>query len=99
MGTHNIAWYKFSGPDLLFLAITNNTSLHGDISLQAGDDVGGLLLLVPTDDSVKQQDTNNDTGVDPVLKTKSQDCCRFHDLVGISDWVECRGKLGLLRRE
>lgn len=79
--TYNIAWYKFSSPDFLFLTIANNTSLHCDVSLQAGDDVGSLLLLVPTDDGVEHQDTNNDTGIDPVLKTKSQDCCGFHDLV------------------
>lgn len=79
--TYNIAWYKFSSADFLLLTIANNTSLHCDVSLQAGDDVGSLLLLVPTDDGVEHQDTNNDTGIDPVLKTKSQDCCGFHDLV------------------
>lgn len=87
--THNIAWYKFSSPDFLFLAIANNASLHCDVSLQAGDDIGSLLLLVPTDDSVEQQDTNDDTGINPVLKTKSEDCCSFHNLfVELASCVE-----------
>ncbi|TLD30651.1 hypothetical protein PspLS_02350 [Pyricularia sp. CBS 133598] len=70
---------KLPGADLLFTAVTDDTGLHGNITLQGGDDIGGLLLLVPTDDGVKQQDTDNDTGINPVSKGKGQNGSSLHD--------------------
>ncbi|TLD16715.1 uncharacterized protein PgNI_01314 [Pyricularia grisea] len=70
---------KLPGADLLFTAVTDDAGLHGDVTLEGGDDIGGLLLLVPTDDGVKQQDTDNDTGIDPVLKGKGKDSSSLHD--------------------
>jgi hypothetical protein len=38
-----------------------------------------LLFLVPTDNGVEQQDTANDTEVDPILETGSEKSSELHD--------------------
>lgn len=44
-----------------------------------------LEFLNETDNSVKQQKTANDTEIDPVLKTGSQDGSGLHDELNRSD--------------
>lgn len=77
---YNITRHEFTGFDVLFRSVADDASLHRDITLQAGNNVGSLLLLVPTDDGVEHQDTNNDTGINPILQTKSQDSGGLHDV-------------------
>lgn len=65
VATYNISGNQFTGLDLLFLTITDDGGSHGDITLQGSDDIGSLLFLVPTDNGVEEQNTNNDTKIDP----------------------------------
>jgi hypothetical protein len=66
------------------MTVSNNISLHGDITLQTSDDIGGLLLLVPTDNGVEHQNTDNDTEIDPVLETSCKQDGEFHGCVRVS---------------
>jgi hypothetical protein len=77
--TYNITWDDLSCEDFLFNAITNDGSLHSDITLERSHDIGGLLLLVPTDDGVEHKNTNDDTEIDPVAKASSEENSNFHD--------------------
>lgn len=77
--TYNITGDDFTGENVLLLAITDNSASHGDVTLERGDDIGSRLLLVESDESVKQQDTANDTEIDPVTQTDSQQSSDFHD--------------------
>ena len=79
MKTYNVTRNKFTSLDFHFNTVTDDLSLHGDITFQTGDDVGSLLFLVPTDNSVQHQDTDDDTEVDPILKTGSEQNSEFHD--------------------
>jgi len=45
-------------------AITNDSRFHGNITLQASNNIGGLLLLVPTDNGVEHKNTNDDAEID-----------------------------------
>jgi hypothetical protein len=54
------------------MTIADDWRSHCDIPLETGDNIGSLLLLVPTDSSVQTQDTNNDPKIDPVIQT----CCK-----------------------
>lgn len=77
--TYNVTWDELSSLDFLFRTITNDERLHGDITLERGNNIGGLFFLVPTDNGVKQQDGNDDTEIDPVTKTGSEQDSEFHD--------------------
>lgn len=77
--TYDVTRNKFAGLDLLFLAVTNDSASHSNITLQGGDDIRSLLFLVPTDDSVEHKNTNNDTKIDPVTKTGSEEDGKFHN--------------------
>lgn len=79
-GTHNITGDKFASFDVLFLTVTNDAGLHGDVSLQTRDNVGGLLFLVPTNNGVEHQNTDDNTGIYPILEAESEDCCCLHDI-------------------
>lgn len=50
----NVTGNDFAGKDSDLTAVTDDSGLHGDITTEGGDDIGGLLLLVPTDESVEQ---------------------------------------------
>jgi len=63
----------------VFLTATDDSGLHGNVTLERGDNVGSLLLLVPTDNSVEKKNTSNDTEIDPVTKTGSEEESDFHD--------------------
>lgn len=73
---------EFTSLDFLFVASTDDGGLHGDVALEGGDDVCGLLLLVPTDDGVEQKDTDDDTKVNPFTETGGDEDGDFHDCVG-----------------
>lgn len=70
---------KLTSENGLLLVVTNDGGLHGDITLERSDDIGSLLLLVPTDDGVEQQDTADDTEIDPILKTSGEKSSELHD--------------------
>jgi hypothetical protein len=75
----NVTGDELTGEDGLLLVVTNDNCLHGNVTLEGGDDIGGLLFLVPTDNGVEQQDTANDTKVDPILETGSEKSSELHD--------------------
>jgi len=68
-GTHNVTRDQLTGEETVFLTTTNSDSLHGNITLERSDDIGGLLLLVPTNSSVQHKNTDNNTEIDPVTQT------------------------------
>jgi hypothetical protein len=70
---------ELTGENGLLLVVTNDDCLHGNVTLERGDDIGGLLFLVPTDNGVEQQDTANDTEVNPILETGSEKSSELHD--------------------
>lgn len=78
IGTHfldleDISGNDFGGLNLLEGAITEDDSLESKSLLQFVDDRSGLVFLDETDTSVKQQQSANDTEIDPVLETGGQD--------------------------
>ena len=75
----NVTGDELAGLDVQFLTITDDSRLHGDVTLEGSDDIGGLLFLVPTDDSVKKKNTDNDTEIDPATKTGSEEDSEFHN--------------------
>ena len=85
--TYNVTRNDFTSLDLFFHAVTHDDGLHGNITFETGDNIGSLFLLVPTDNSVQHQDTNDDTEVDPVTKTSSEEDSKLHD------WKEGVSKL------
>ena len=80
---NNVTRDKLTGEDGLLLVVTDDSRLHGDITLKGGDDIGGLLFLVPTDSSVKKKNTADDTKINPVLKTGSEKGGKFHDCTAL----------------
>lgn len=74
---------ELTGEDGLLLVVTDDSRLHGDVTLERGDDIGGLLFLVPTDDSVEKKNTANDTEIDPVLKTGGEKGSKFHNCIAL----------------
>lgn len=78
-GTYNVTGDDLPSQDLLLLTVTLNHGTHSDVTLETGDDVGSLLLLVPTDNSVKEKNTNDDTEINPVTKTSSKTDSQFHN--------------------
>lgn len=77
--TYNVTGNELTSADFLLLTITNDEGLHGDVTLEGGDDVGGLLFLVPSDNSVQHKDTNDNTEIDPITKTSSEEDSNFHN--------------------
>jgi hypothetical protein len=70
---------ELTGEDLLLLTVTDNDSTHSNITLERSHDVGSLLLLVPTDESVEQKNTTDNTEIDPVTETGSEEDSKFHN--------------------
>lgn len=75
----NVAGDDFWGLDFLELAVTENGSLERERLLQFGDDGAGLEFLDEADGGVEEQQSADDTEVDPVLETGSEHggslCC------------------------
>lgn len=76
---YNITGNELTSENVLLLAVTNNGTTHGNVTLERGDDIGGRLFLVEGDEGVEQQDTADDTEIDPVTQTDSQQSSNFHD--------------------
>ena len=90
---------ELTGENRLLLVVTDDGRLHGDITLEGSDDIGGLLFLVPTDDSVKKKNTADDTEIDPILKTGGEKGGKFHNVENRTGEVthELLQEVGLLR--
>jgi hypothetical protein len=52
--------------------ITNDLCSQGNISLETCNNIGSLLLLIPTHSRIQAQDTDYDTKIDPVIQTSSK---------------------------
>jgi hypothetical protein len=76
---NNITSNELTSEDLLLLAVTDNDSTHSDITLERSNDIGSLLLLVPTDESIEQKNTTDNTKIDPVTQTGSEKDSKFHN--------------------
>lgn len=72
LNLQDITGNDFGSLDLLEGTITQNNGLEGKSLLQLVDDGTGLVLLDETDSGVKQKQTADDTEINPVLKTRSQ---------------------------
>jgi hypothetical protein len=96
---NDVTGNELTGEDGLLLVVTDDSRLHGDVTLERGDDIGGLLFLVPTDDSVEKKNTANDTEIDPVLKTGGEKGSKFHNVENRTGEVthELLQEVGLLR--
>jgi len=70
--TYNISWNKLTSLDVFFLAIANDGSSHGDVTLERCNNVCCLLFLIPTDSGVEQQNSDNYTEIDPIAETSSE---------------------------
>jgi hypothetical protein len=77
---YNVPGDEFPGLDFVLPPSANDDRFHGNVTLEAGDDVGGLLFLVPTDGGVEQQDGDDDAKVDPVAKACGDEDGDLHDL-------------------
>jgi hypothetical protein len=78
---NNITSNELTSENLLLLAVTDNDSTHSDITLERSNDIGSLLLLVPTDESVKQKNTTDNTEINPVTQTGSEEDSKFHNCI------------------
>lgn len=67
--THNITGNKLAGEDTRLLTTTDNSALHGNVTLEGSDDIGGRLFLVPADGGVEHENTDNNTEIDPITQT------------------------------
>jgi hypothetical protein len=76
---NNITSNELTGEDLLLLTVADNDSTHSNITLERSHDIGSLLLLVPTDESVEQKNTTDNTEIDPVTETGSEEDSEFHN--------------------
>lgn len=79
LNNDDVTGNKLASENGLLLVVTNDGGLHGDITLERSDDIGSLLLLVPTDNGVEQQDTADDTEIDPILETSGEKSSELHD--------------------
>ena len=70
---------ELTGEDVLLLTVADDSGSHGDITLERGDDIGSLLLLVPTDDGVEHKNTDDDTEIDPITQTCCEKDSKFHN--------------------
>ena len=88
--TYDVTRHNFTGQDGLFLAVTDDSCLHGNVTTERSDDIGSLLLLVPTDNGVEHKNTDNDTEIDPVTKTSSKENSDFHSCqeVSVGSWLQ-----------
>lgn len=77
--THDITRDEFTGRDFVFCAVSDNATLHRNVTLEGGDDIGSLLFLVPTNNSVQEQNTTDNTKIDPITKTGGEEDSEFHN--------------------
>jgi hypothetical protein len=65
--TYHVPRNQFTSQYFLLGAVPDDNSTHSNITLQTGNYIGSLLLLIPADSCIQTQDTDDDTEVDPVL--------------------------------
>jgi hypothetical protein len=68
----DIAGNNLGGLDLLESTVTQNNSLESECLLQLVDNGTSLVFLDETDGGVEEQQSADDTEIDPVLKTGSK---------------------------
>ncbi len=73
LNLQDIARNDLGGLDLLEGAVTENDSLESEGLLQLFDNGTSLELLDETNAGVEQEKTADDTEIDPVLETGSED--------------------------
>lgn len=73
LNLENITGNDLRGLNLLEGAITENDSLESKSLLQFLDNRTSLVFLEETDTGVEQQESANDTEIDPILETSSED--------------------------
>jgi len=76
---NDITGDELTSEDFLLLTVADDSGSHGDITLERGDDIGSLLLLVPTDDGVERKNTDDDTEIDPITQTCCEKDSKFHN--------------------
>ena len=73
LNLEDITGNDLRGLNLLEGAITEDDSLKGKGLLQLVDNRTGLVLLEETNAGVEHQETENDTEINPILETSSED--------------------------
>ncbi|KAJ6439395.1 LOW QUALITY PROTEIN: fungal specific transcription factor [Purpureocillium lavendulum] len=76
---HQDLGLRLAREDALLLAVADDGAPHRNVALEAGDDVGGLLLLVKADKGVEKQDAHDDSKVDPVTQAEGEESGNLHD--------------------
>jgi hypothetical protein len=71
--------------DLEETAITKNNSLERKSLLELSDDGTGLELLDETNTGVEEQETTDDTEINPILETGSENGSSLHDELNRAD--------------
>lgn len=75
----DVTGHDLAGLDVVLLAVADNDGAERDAGLELGDNVAGLLLLVPADEGVEHKNTDDDTKVDPLAQTGGEDDGNLHD--------------------
>ena len=79
LGPYDIAWDQFSGFDFRLSSVANDGRFHGNVAFQTCNNIGSLFLLVPTNGGVEKKNEDDDTKIDPISKTSSQEDGELHD--------------------
>lgn len=88
----NVTGDDLASLDLLFLTITNDGCLHGNVTLEFCDNISSLFFLVPTNDGVEHKNGDNDTEIDPITKTGGEEDSKFHDCTELADILQSSGQ-------
>ena len=71
--------------DLGERAVTEDSGLEGERLLELGDDGTGLVFLDETNEGVEQEQTADDTEIDPILETGGEHSGGLHDELNGTD--------------
>lgn len=83
LNLQDITRNDLGGLNLLEGAVTEDNSLESESFLQFVDDGTGLVFLDETNTGVEQQESANDTEIDPVLETGSQNSSSLNENTNI----------------
>ncbi|ROV95796.1 hypothetical protein VPNG_08757 [Cytospora leucostoma] len=75
----NVTGNNLGGLELLQCTVAEDNSLQSQSLLEFVDNATSLEFLNETDTSVEQEQSADDTEIDPILKTSSQDSSSLHD--------------------
>ena len=87
LNLEDITGNDFGGLKLLQGAVTKDNSLQSQGLLEFVDNAASLEFLDETNTGVEQKQSTDDTEIDPVLKTSSQDSSSLHDELDRTDEV------------